>query len=97
MSWPKESRHKRGYGSKWVSLRARILRRDGHLCQECKRNGRIIAGRIVDHILCKAHGGTDDESNLEVICDECNRVKVAKESGRPLRNKVRIGTDGWPV
>ena len=28
------SRHQRGYGSKWDAIRARILKRDNHLCQQ---------------------------------------------------------------
>lgn len=34
------SRHQRGYGSKWDAIRARILKRDNHLCQNCLRNER---------------------------------------------------------
>ncbi len=32
-------RHQRGYGSKWDSIRARILKRDKGLCQLCLRAG----------------------------------------------------------
>ncbi|MGX8924127.1 HNH endonuclease, partial [Enterobacter hormaechei] len=35
-----QSRHQRGYGSKWDRLRPIVLDRDKHLCQECLRNGR---------------------------------------------------------
>ncbi|EPV3626731.1 HNH endonuclease [Escherichia coli] len=36
------SRHQRGYGSKWDTIRARVLKRDNHLCQNCLRNGRAV-------------------------------------------------------
>ncbi|MDM7498745.1 HNH endonuclease, partial [Escherichia coli] len=35
--------------------------------------------RTVDHIIPKAHGGTDDDSNLESLCLECHRAKTARE------------------
>jgi 5-methylcytosine-specific restriction protein A len=97
VAWSRESRHARGYGTAWDKLRKRILARDKHLCQPCMAKGRTTAGRIVDHITAKAHGGTDDPGNLQVICDECNKAKVAEESGRPLRKRVAIALDGWPV
>jgi 5-methylcytosine-specific restriction endonuclease McrA len=34
-----KSRHERGYGSKWDIIRARILSRDKHICQNCLRVG----------------------------------------------------------
>ena len=34
---PGQSRHQRGYGSKWDSIRARVLKRDKGLCQLCLR------------------------------------------------------------
>lgn len=52
------SRHQRGYGTKWDAIRARILKRDNHLCQNCLRDGRAVEARTVDHIIPKAHGGT---------------------------------------
>ncbi len=52
-----KSRHERGYGSQWDIRRARILKRDNHLCQNCLRSGRAVAAKTVDHIKAKAHGG----------------------------------------
>lgn len=34
---PGQSRHQRGYGSKWDAIRARVLKRDKGLCQLCLR------------------------------------------------------------
>jgi len=69
----------RGYGAKWRVIRANILVRDNYLCQPCKRKGAITAANIVDHIKAKAHGGTDDPSNLEATCDPCHKAKTARE------------------
>lgn len=74
-----QSRHQRGYGSKWDMLRAKVLARDKHLCQNCLRNKRPEAARTVDHIVAKAHGGNDDPANLESLCWPCHRAKTAKE------------------
>ena len=51
-----KSRHQRGYGTQWDKLRARILKRDKYLCQECLRSGRATEAKTVDHIIAKAHG-----------------------------------------
>ena len=74
-----KSRHERGYGSQWDIRRARVLTRDKHLCQKCKRDGRAAAAKTVDHITPKAHGGTDDDSNLEALCWPCHKSKTARE------------------
>ena len=95
MAWSRESRHDRGYGTAWDKLRKRILARDKHLCQECKRKGRVKTGNHCDHIKPKAKGGTDDESNLEILCADCHAEKTAIESG--ARPKQRIALDGWPI
>jgi 5-methylcytosine-specific restriction protein A len=72
----------RGYASAtWRALRKTIIHRDGGLCQECKRNGLYRRGAIVDHIQPKAWGGTDDPSNLQLLCPECDRIKTASEGG----------------
>ncbi|HEJ0068212.1 TPA: HNH endonuclease [Citrobacter koseri] len=76
---PGQTRHQRGYGTAWDRRRIRILKRDKGLCQNCLRNGLVVAGKAVDHIKAKAHGGTDDDSNLELICHACHKAKTARE------------------
>ncbi|MTC44317.1 HNH endonuclease [Providencia sp. wls1922] len=77
-----KSRHERGYGSRWDKIRARVLHRDKHLCQECLKSGRPTEAKTVDHIKPKAHGGTDDDSNLQSLCWPCHRSKTASERTR---------------
>lgn len=77
-----QSRHQRGYGRAWEVIRVRILVRDKHLCQACLRQGRVCEARTVDHIKAKAHGGTDDDANLESICYNCHHAKTATEYHR---------------
>ena len=74
------TRHDRGYGVKWERIRKVVIKRDKGLCQPCFRNGFIKRFDQVDHRKQKADGGTDDIGNLECICNECHRIKTAKES-----------------
>ncbi|MBE8597901.1 HNH endonuclease [Xenorhabdus sp. BG5] len=64
-----KNRHARGYGSKW----------DKQLCQQCLREGRAVTGVTVDHVTPKAHGGTDELSNLQLLCWACHKRKTAME------------------
>lgn len=76
------SSHERGYGWQWQQLRKRILSRDKGLCQPCLKVGKFRPGRDVDHIVPKAEGGTDDESNLQTACPVCHKAKTAAEATR---------------
>ena len=89
------NRHQRGYGTAWEKLRKYIIERDDGLCQSCMISGRISPGSEVDHITPKAKGGTDDESNLQLLCTPCHAEKTLQETGRKL--KPIIGLDGWPI
>ena len=76
---PGQSRHQRGYGTKWEAIRARILKRDKGLCQEHLRKGVVKQASCVDHVIAKAHGGSDDDRNLESLCWSCHAAKTARE------------------
>lgn len=93
------SRHERGYGSAWVKLRERILKRDDYLCQPCQREGRITTATQVDHITPKAKGGGDEDGNLQGICATCHLTKSEREAAEAQGRKPKrqIGPDGWPV
>lgn len=92
-SWAHErqSRHERGYGTAWDKLRRVILDRDNWLCRPCLKQGKVKHADEVDHITPKAQGGTDDEANLQPICNECHRGKTQAESaaGGALRSPKR--------
>lgn len=81
------SRHDRGYGYAWEKRRQRVLMRDGGLCQQCLANGIVnyCAGKKygahVDHIIPKAKGGADIDSNLQTLCVDCHRQKTGREGG----------------
>lgn len=67
---PRGTRQERGYGAEWQVTRLRILERDGYRCAYCGGP----AG-TVDHIVAKARGGTDYDSNLTAACVQCNSGK----------------------
>lgn len=77
-----KSRQDRGYGRIWELIRPRIFQRDKYLCQNCRRQGIAMKAVSIDHIIPKAHGGTDDDSNLEALCWPCHRKKTATERTR---------------
>ncbi|TQV76662.1 HNH endonuclease [Aliikangiella marina] len=72
----------RGYGAAWRKTRVRIKARAKGLCEPCKEQGFIHLGSICDHIIPKAEGGTDDESNLQWVCDAYHKKKTAQEGAR---------------
>lgn len=51
----------------------RVVRRDNSTCQECGRP--LLDNEIqFDHIIPYTKGGPSTESNLRVICGECNII-----------------------
>lgn len=56
------------------SLRYRVLTRASYRCELCGANA-VDAALHVDHIIPRAKGGVDDESNLQALCSTCNSMK----------------------
>lgn len=81
-------RRKNPYATaEWKRKRARINERDGGLCQECKRNGMIRAAKVCDHIVPRWQGGTEDDSNLEMLCQDCSNKKTSREGHQAKREQ----------
>jgi len=55
----------------------RVIRRDNSMCQKCSK---ILLDRDIeiDHIIPHSKGGATTESNLQVLCFDCNRSKGNK-------------------
>jgi 5-methylcytosine-specific restriction protein A len=64
------------------------------LCRRCAEAGRVTAATVPDHIIALVNGGTDDDGNIQCLCEPCHRTKTAEDLGR--RARVAIGPDGWP-
>lgn len=69
-------------GRPWRRKRDAVMRRDKGLCQPCLKNNRVTPASQVDHIIPKAEGGTDADSNLQAICKACHDVKTQAEAKR---------------
>jgi len=65
----------------WKARRLRILRRDAFVCQVCHR---VVYGQAahVDHIVPLEEGGTDDDSNLQTLCQADHGKKTREEQRR---------------
>ena len=51
----------------WRNLRARVLERDRHRCQQCG-----APATEVDHLIQVADGGPDVLANLQAVCSGCH-------------------------
>jgi 5-methylcytosine-specific restriction protein A len=81
---PETVQRKRGWAG--VQDRERIRRRDCGLCQECLRQGRTSVGTVVDHKIPLWKGGSDDDSNKELLCQTpCHDAKSAREAKERAR------------
>jgi 5-methylcytosine-specific restriction protein A len=70
----------KGSTRKWRVKRARILRRDKGLCVKCLQQDILTQATEVDHILNKASGGTEMDSNLMSLCKWHHSQKTHNES-----------------
>lgn len=57
-----------------------VVSRDRGLCARCgvSITGELRAPRHIDHIVALANGGTNDLSNLQLLCDSCNLSKSTR-------------------
>lgn len=84
-------RVERKRGSAGVKDRESIKRRDCGVCQLC---GRL--GKVVDHIVPLWAGGSDDESNKQLLCKACHDAKTSREAkqragGGQMFGEIAIG------
>lgn len=70
-------------GRGWRGTRAHILAEE----PRCRRCGSTATD--VDHILCRALGGTHDRSNMQALCSKCHGVKTHQD-GKAVRAARRM-------
>jgi len=75
------------YDFAWKRLRAAVLDRDEHLCQPCRRAGRLTLATEVDHVTPRSLGGSESPENMQAICKACHRRKTAAE-GASARHRA---------
>ncbi len=49
------------------------------LCLECFKSGSIVEGKHTDHIVARKAGGSDNDNNLQTLCDYHHASKSANE------------------
>lgn len=75
--------------------RNKRLAQEQPFCARCLKQGRYRIGTQTDHKIALVNGGTDDEDNLQRLCDPCHEDKTQEDMGRTP--KKATGLDGWPV
>ena len=61
------------------------------LCEECKRNGKITSGEVVDHIIPHPIVNFWKQSNWQTLCQSCNLSKGGQDA-KMLREYEQKGT-----
>jgi 5-methylcytosine-specific restriction endonuclease McrA len=56
------------------AVRNYVFQRDNHQCQSCGKTHQNSQLQI-DHIIPLATGGSNDISNLQTLCSQCNQKK----------------------
>lgn len=60
-------------------LRRQIIEEANHRCEYCQTSSRLTGIPLVmEHILPRSLGGTDDRVNLAAACYRCNEFKGTK-------------------
>jgi hypothetical protein len=58
------------------SIRFKVIKRDGFACSFCGRNPREDGVKLhVDHIIPRIKNGSNNENNLQTLCQDCNLGK----------------------
>lgn len=60
-----------------LSVRFAVLQRDGHKCVSCGESPPKVTLEV-DHKVAFSKGGSNDLSNLQTLCFDCNRGKGAR-------------------
>lgn len=72
---------------KWVQ-RA-VTHRDRGMCVSCHKNlsGQLSIGEIenFDHIIPLAKGGINDVTNIQLLCEKCNKTKQSKNISTSIK------------
>lgn len=82
--------------SRWTKL-SRAFRVEHPLCAECNRKGIIRPATCVDHIIPWPICGDRffDRSNLQSLCDECNRLKGIRDRDTVLKDAKKTEIDSY--
>jgi len=72
----------RGYDSNWRRIRIAFLRKHPWCSDPYDIHLDAVRATQVDHIKPIKEGGTNDQNNLQGLCQKCHSRKTALEDGR---------------
>lgn len=77
--------------ARWKKKRARILRRDGYMCQRCRRYGRHVEAREVHHIkpVDEFPELAWNDDNLVSLCHACHNAQHPEKASSMLRDRYK--------
>lgn len=78
-SWARTDEGGRIRGRRLQQLRRDLLA-SSPLCVRCRSVGLVTPATIRDHIVALALGGTEDPSNVQTLCSDCNEAKRRDEA-----------------
>jgi 5-methylcytosine-specific restriction protein A len=85
--WVQKATYKRVTGRRLQKQRAELFAREP-LCRCCVTNGFVTLAVIRDHIKPLAEGGTDDDDNIQPLCQACSDLKTEAERLRGVHITV---------
>lgn len=80
--------------------KARVRERAGYRCEYChlSQDDSPLAALHIEHIIPRAHGGTDHLDNLALACIDCNLHKGPNLTGldppNPLGHSIVSSSEG---
>jgi len=83
--------------ARWLRMRDAVLRRDGFLCQECRRRGAGTPADTVHHIDPDAAGEFLSPLNMIALCAACHNKMHARatdaltETGKRWLRRKQFG------
>lgn len=80
--WSKSATAPPRRAGRWLQRARNRLFAAEPLCAECRRNGRVTIATQRDHIVPLFEGGTDDDENVQGLCDACHQAKTLREAAR---------------
>lgn len=87
--------YQKGVNYGFANRKAYVLWRDNYTCQQCKKNNVTLN---VHHIVYRSQGGSDDESNLVTLCEDCHHklhqgmIKLKKSINNGKKKTLKDAT-----
>lgn len=89
LSNPNVKDYQKGRQKGFYNVKAFVLSRDSHNCQECK-DKKKVSRLHVHHIKFRSNGGSDNPDNLITLCDICHdKMHVRKDAQKYSLSKFK--------